>query len=227
MHKQLDALIFDLDGTLWDPCESVMHAENLAASWANVESQTSTELVRSTCGRAESEIWKIHFPNIRDEQIEIIRNHFAKAFAESLAHKKGAAFFPGVLEGLTLLKQQYRLFLVSNCSVDYLECFFKWSACRDLFEDTECFGRTGKPKGENIRDIITRNKINASVYIGDTAGDQKAAIEAGIPYYHAKYGFGRPEHECHEFENFSDLVRYFGTISSKSTKIHSEDLKSL
>lgn len=54
----------------------------------------------------------------------------------------------------------------------------------------ECEGRNGKPKGENTRLVMERQKITNCVYIGDTQGDCKAAERAGILFIHAAYGFG-------------------------------------
>ena len=31
------------------------------------------------------------------------------------------------------------------------------------------------------------------MYVGDTSGDEAAAREAGIPFFHAAYGFGKAE----------------------------------
>ena len=63
------------------------------------------------------------------------------------------------------------------------------------FTDYEDPGRTGKPKGDNIRLVMERNGLKQPLYIGDTQGDWNAACQAGAPFLHAAYGFGRvPEH---------------------------------
>ena len=38
--------------------------------------------------------------------------------------------------------------------------------------------------------MLERNGIDRAVYVGDTQGDYDAAMEAGIPFIHAAYGFG-------------------------------------
>lgn len=57
--------------------------------------------------------------------------------------------------------------------------------------DTECFGATGRPKGDNIRLVMERNGLEKCLYVGDTAMDQEAAGKAGIPFVFASYGFGQ------------------------------------
>ena len=61
------------------------------------------------------------------------------------------------------------------------------------FTDWECSGRTGLPKGENIRLVVERNHLQAPVYVGDTRLDYEAAQQAGVPFIHAAYGFGTIE----------------------------------
>ena len=42
-----------------------------------------------------------------------------------------------------------------------------------------------------------RNIPGSTCYVGDTAGDQKAAKWAGIPFIYASYGFGQvDEGDC-------------------------------
>ena len=40
----------------------------------------------------------------------------------------------------------------------------------EYFEDFECAGNTGKPKGENNKLVIERNNLKSPVYVGDTQG---------------------------------------------------------
>ena len=56
--------------------------------------------------------------------------------------------------------------------------------------DTECYGNTGKGKGENIRLVVQRNQLKNPVYVGDTSGDAQSAKDAEIDFIYAAYGFG-------------------------------------
>jgi hypothetical protein len=42
--------------------------------------------------------------------------------------------------------------------------------------------------------------------VGVTITDQSSAREAGVPYFHADYGFGEPEGECRRIKHFSELL---------------------
>ena len=41
--------------------------------------------------------------------------------------------------------------------------------------------------------------------MGDTLGDELSAREAGIPFFHAAYGFGKAEAPDRTLRTFSDL----------------------
>ena len=73
------------------------------------------------------------------------------------------------------------------------------------FKDYENSGRTGKPKGENIKLIIERNAIQKCFYIGDTQGDYNATKIAGIPFLYAKYGFGIVDAEVPFINSIEEL----------------------
>ena len=66
-------------------------------------------------------------------------------------------------------------------------------------------GRTGKTKGENIKEIIDRNHITKAVYVGDTIGDLEGAKFAGIPFIHAKYGFGKLDNMKYVINHITEI----------------------
>ena len=63
--------------------------------------------------------------------------------------------FPKLKETLEQLKKKYRLFIVSNCQDGYIEAFLKAHNFTDIFEDTECWGRTRLSKGESNKILDT------------------------------------------------------------------------
>ena len=85
------------------------------------------------------------------------------------------------------------LFIVSNCNEDYIPSFLDAHQLHRYFTDWECIGRTGRPKGENIRLVVKRNHLASPLYVGDTHMDQEAAAQAEVPFLHAAYGFGEVE----------------------------------
>ena len=60
-------------------------------------------------------------------------------------------------------------------------------------------------KAENIRLLLSRNAIDAAIYVGDTEKDKAAADGAGIPFVHAAYGFGRVPDADWKISTLADL----------------------
>ncbi len=127
-----------------------------------------------------------------------------------------SVLFPGVVEGIQKLAEKYALFVVSNCQVADLKRFTELSGLGACFKDMECLGATGRSKGENISALMRRNRLTKAAYIGDSAGDQIAARQAGADFYHAKYGFGSPAQECMGFDSFGEVKDFFLSLVQAS-----------
>ncbi len=203
----LDSILFDLDGTLWDVTSLAANARNDVMKRMEIQHRPFTrEDIAKYIGLPVDEIYEKLFPNWAPEE----RFRLRKAVSEEIATRLptiGADIYPGVAEGLALLNRKYRLFIVSNCAQGYIENFLNYSKFSPLISDHECYGRTLKPKGENIRSVVERNHLKFPLYVGDTDGDHKAALEAQVPYAHVDYGFGEPLGPCPRFSSFSDLVQ--------------------
>lgn len=75
------------------------------------------------------------------------------------------------------------------------------------FEDTECWGRTRLSKGESNKILIARNHLKNPIYVGDTAGDYQSAVDAGIPFVYAAYGFGEVQDCAYEIQSIRELPK--------------------
>ncbi|MCA1058901.1 HAD family hydrolase [Rossellomorea aquimaris] len=203
----MDSIIFDLDGTLWDPIESVLEAWNKVIVEKNKSSITRKHL-EGTMGLQMKEIGKILFPDLDEEEREQLLKDLTRQEIPHLRNH-GGRIYPHVEPVLEELSKKYRLFIVSNCQDGYIEAFYDYHGLDEYFIDFENPGRTGLTKGENIRLIIERNDLKEPVYVGDTLGDQKASEEAGIPFVYVSYGFGSATSYHHMIESFEDLLKVF------------------
>ena len=93
-----------------------------------------------------------------------------------------------------------------------MKAFLASSGASDLFLDYEEWGRTGLSKGENIRLVMDRNGYTKGIYIGDTKKDQEATLQAGLPFIHAAYGFGKAENPDGIINALSDLPEVVSQI---------------
>lgn len=188
-------VIFDLDGTLWDACAAI------ADSWNEYLTEKRTDLkdyhlqvcegdVRRLCGRTMDIFGDELFPQVPDAGVRKALGEECCAYEVEYLKHSGGMVYPGVKETLLELHKKYALYIVSNCQVGYIEDFLTWSQTGELFEDTEDYGTTLRPKDENIRLLMERNGIDKAVYVGDTITDYKSAKDAGIPFIHCRFGFG-------------------------------------
>ncbi len=187
------AILFDLDGTLWDSSAEVTWAWNDALEHlANRPERITTDDMHQYMGKTMDVIAAMMLPALpkeeqlrvmglcMDHEIEFLQTHPARIFA----HER---------EILAELAQEYALAVVSNCQDGYIGVYLNQCGFSELFCDSESAGRTGLSKGQNIRLVMERQGITDCVYVGDTQGDADAAKEAGVPFIHAAYGFGQPD----------------------------------
>lgn len=203
-------ILFDLDGTLWDSSRQV------ALSWKealekrhDVEKVITVEAIQNVMGKTMDEIADILFGEYsREKRMELL--NYCCEEENAYLCTCGGNLLEGLEEMLIQMKEKgYHLFIVSNCQAGYIEVFLEYHKLGQYFDDFESFGRTGRPKGENIRLVVQRNHLEQALYVGDTQGDYEAAVEAGLPFIHARTGYG----------TVSALVPYVTTLSELPEKI--------
>lgn len=205
----MDSIIFDLDGTIWDPIDTVLHAWN---SRIKKYSEIKEELTRTdfegTMGLQMNEISKKLFPYLSEEVRDQVITECCNT-EQGYIKKHGGNLFHNVEDVLRQLSKKYKLYIVSNCQDGYIESFYEFHNLSEYFLDFENPGRTGLSKGGNINLIIERNNLSSPIYVGDTEGDLRAARYAGIPFIYAKYGFGQVSEYDEVIEKFDELMKLF------------------
>jgi phosphoglycolate phosphatase len=106
----------------------------------------------------------------------------------------------------------YHIYIVSNCQEGYIESFLGYYQIpygheEDLVEDIECYGNNLLQKDENIKLLAERNGLTAACYVGDIQSDYDATTKAGLPFIHAKYGFGEINAEVPFIMSFDELTK--------------------
>ena len=188
----IDGILFDLDGTLWDSCRVVSESwsETLRRVYG-IEGGPTAAQVKSIMGMTADEIADTLFTGYGPQYREIC---LACIHGENdYIAEHGGDLYPGVPAMLETLSKRYPLFIVSNCLDGYIECFLKSSGLSAFFRDWACEGSTGLKKAGNIALVARRYVLKNPLYIGDTIMDERSAREAGCPFVHAAYGFGRSE----------------------------------
>lgn len=199
-HK---AIIFDMDGTLWDSAENVAQSWNKAiADYGYERAPITKEDMYSVMGKTMDELSSIIFPNCacRDELIKVCYRE-----ENNYLEKHGGQLYPDVEKTLIELSKTYDLYIVSNCQSGYIEAFFTYHGLGRYFKDIECFGNNNLVKSENIKLIVERNHIDEAVYVGDIQADYDSSKQAGVKFIHAAYGFGTIDEEVIAIRQFAQL----------------------
>ena len=184
-------IIFDMDGTLWDSAPQVAESWNkvIEEKYPDVEVRITTEDMYRVMGKTMDVLGKILFPDLEDDKRErLLLDCYQNENEYLRAH--GGKLYPDLEKVWQQLAQDYDLYIVSNCQKGYVEAFLDYFGFWHYIKDIECYGNTGKNKGENIRLVVERNQIKDPVYVGDIQGDYDASKAAGVKFIHAAYGFG-------------------------------------
>ena len=203
-------VLFDLDGTLWDSVDRIAPAWNRVLR-AYGEEVTAPRL-RALMGKTAEEFAAALLPGETPERgLEAVNACCREELIDLAAF--GGVLYPRVRETLEALSPAWKRYIVSNCQAGYIETFLDAHGFRDLF-DGFLDHTTGLSKGGNIRLLCGREGLDRAVYVGDTRGDEASAREAGIPFFHAAYGFGEAEAPDRVLRSLSELPEalagYFG-----------------
>ena len=202
-----ESLIFDIDGTLWDSRAIIAEGYNEVLIQAGYpELCVDAEDLKKLFGKTMTEIADIMLSSIPvPERYEVLTACMEEEH-RFLEKDPCRIAFPGVVETLKKLKEDYRLFIVSNAQCGYPELMMDKLSIRHLFEGWLCFGDTGTCKGETIKILMERHGIEKAVYIGDTQGDLEASRYAGVPFVFCKFGFGEPDAWDAAVDSFPELM---------------------
>lgn len=200
-------IIFDMDGTLWDSSEGV------AKSWTEIvkkeydkERVITQEDIQGVMGRTMDKIADALFPELsKEDRMGLLRK--CCDYENEYLRIHGGVLYPDLEETLIALKENFDLYIVSNCQAGYIEAFLEHYGFGHYFKDIECYGNNDLPKSENIRKIVERNSLGKAVYVGDIQGDYDATTAAGLPFIHASYGFGTINEETAKVNTFAELIQ--------------------
>ncbi len=199
-----DALIFDLDGTLWDAAAASTHGWNAALEKLGATTRITVDDIRSVSGTPFRQCVATLLPDLHSADqavIELIEQHERFGIEEV-----GGVLYEGVAEGLRALAGHHRLFLVSNCPDWYLKAFFRITGLEGCFAGWDCHGMSGLNKADMLRALSLEHGLDRAVYVGDTQGDRDSAGAAGTEFAFVSYGFGATVLPALSFSSFSELV---------------------
>ncbi|MDA3821850.1 MAG: HAD hydrolase-like protein [Bacteroidales bacterium] len=201
------AVFFDLDGTLWSPLNLSLASWHKAGKVFGVQTDhLRKEKLALYMGSTTEVLARGLFPDVSPSILGEMAALAMKLEIPLISEGKGD-IYPGVLEVIPRLAEEKRLFVVSNCQVDYIEHFLTHYNINTYIEGHLSMGDTGQEKHKNILAVMKRHNISEGVFVGDTQIDCDAAHANGLAFVYAGYGFGRVKGYDAIAHSFYDLLK--------------------
>ncbi len=201
-----DAIVFDIDGTLWDARESITAGWNLAIEeLTGVPGTLESETFGQLFGRPLDDLIDFAFPDVPPERKAVLGDYCLRRENDMLLERPGT-LYPGVEETLEKLTARYPLFIVSNCGKGYIEAMLQGTGLRPYFCDWLCYADTGAPKDVTLGVLKKQCRLKNPVYVGDIQADADACAKAGVDIIYAAYGFGTIQRPAATIRRFPDLL---------------------
>ncbi|MCD7922231.1 MAG: HAD family hydrolase [Clostridiales bacterium] len=191
------AIIFDMDGTLWDSVDNIVDSWNLALRQMGETDVTITrERIIGLMGKTMDQFAKALLPHYGPERgMEVM--HILEEVENDYLRQHGAVLLGDAAKTFRGLRDLgFGIGIVSNCQSGYIEAFLEYYHLEALVDDIECYGNTLRGKADNLKLLIERNGLEQYWYLGDTQGDYDACREAEVPFVWAAYGFGEVSAAC-------------------------------
>ena len=118
MKDHTKAVLFDLDGTLWDSGKSVVDAWNVILAQEDLP-QISAEQMRSVMGFSMDDIWQTLFPTCEKARGKQVMKR-CECFENAYIRSHGGILFEHVREVLSQMSEQYMVGIISNCQAGYI-----------------------------------------------------------------------------------------------------------
>ncbi|MGI9531413.1 HAD family hydrolase [Lutimonas sp.] len=203
-----DAIIFDMDGTLWDAVATYTLAWNEYFKKQGMDTVLSKADLDALMGLEEAQFLEKVLPEMTSESRKSCYQEVIE-LQYDLIDEIGGRIYPGVKEYLEKLSNYYKLFIVSNCPKDTIKHFMKFAQIEHLITDSLAHGQNYKAKHENISSLVHSYHLKNPVYVGDTHGDMLQSRIASVPFVFMSYGFGACDDFDRSFASFEAFALYY------------------
>lgn len=190
-------LLFDYDGTLHDSLHIYAPAfqtayDRLVRMGYVPARRWSADEVRQWIGLSPGEMWDRFLPDLPAAEKQTSGALIGDRML-ALIQQGQARLYPGVPEVLDRLRDRgYRLLLLSNCPVSYLEAHAAFFHLERYFQGLFCGEQFGyRPKHEICRELQARYD-GGFLAIGDRRQDMDIARRNGLPFIGCAYGYAAP-----------------------------------
>ncbi len=219
----LDAVLFDLDGTLIATDRFWIQAARTGARRAFEELGIERALPTrdewmGVVGHPLEEGFGALFRDLSSRERKVVLEACV-AEEERLLAGGGAALMPGTVELLEDLEAAgIRIGVASNCAQGYLDHMLEQLGLGRWVGEARCLDSPGiRSKTDMLTDLLTLWETRRAVMVGDRAGDARAAHDNGLPHVHCAFGFAQEEVQAEA--TIEDLGALVGVLSQRRARL--------
>jgi len=189
----IDAIIFDLDGTLVDSADGILMS--FSGAFQVCGRLPTRALTHDVIGPPLETTLRLLADSEAPEVIEPLAAAFKDYYDET--GYRATKVYSGVLEVLQYLeKKSLPVFIATNKRKRPTDSIVDWLNWRNYFKAVyaiDSFQPPAPSKGGIIKYILTTYQLQAkhTLYVGDRDEDLLAATETGVHFYRATWGYGK------------------------------------
>ncbi|MDT3498604.1 HAD hydrolase-like protein [Bacillus toyonensis] len=214
----LQALIFDMDGTLFQTDkilelsldDTFDHLRSLQL-WDTV---TPIDKYREIMGVPLPKVWETLLPDHSIEVREQTDAYFLERLIENIKNGKGA-LYPNVKEILTHIKENNcSIYIASNGLKEYLQAIVSYYALDQWITETFSIEQIQSlNKSDLVKAILSRFDIKDAAVVGDRLSDINTAKDNGLIAIGCKFDFAQEDELAHADIVIDDLMELKGILS--------------
>lgn len=199
MEHPIKLIVFDLDGTLNQTERFSVGAHRMVQTEFGWPAQSPQQII-SIFGAPASEYIEKLIPGADDETKQRYLKRVAQVECDCMDM---AAAYDGCSEMMDKLHTDgYKTAVCSNASYRYIDSVLNAIKLADKIDYIQPLESGMTTKGQSLRVLLTKTDCKSAIMVGDTAYDEQAAKENGIPFIGCLYGY-RPQ-ELKDAENTVD-----------------------
>ncbi len=218
MHpSSVEAIIFDVDGTLYNTALVSIEAVKLAVIDFNTQYSLDIpipdeEYIKKIFGEPVEVCARMILSDGHEDKMEYLYTRIGE-HEQRLIHCGQGSLFPQVLQTLNELKERgYRIGYYSNGTENYFYTLMEVFGLGELAEFKSCIGEhPGKTKTQLLQYVLENMNVENAAVVGDRYHDVHSARECGQLSIGALYGFGGDEMKAadHTIQEFKELLDIF------------------
>ncbi|MGG0262478.1 HAD hydrolase-like protein [Bacillus mycoides] len=213
----LQALIFDMDGTLFQTDkilelsldDTFDHLRSLQL-WNTI---TPIDKYREIMGVPLPKVWEALLPNHSNEVREQTDAYFLERLIENIKNGNGA-LYPNVKEIFSFIKENNcSIYIASNGLTEYLQAIVSYYVLDQWV--TEIFSIEqihSLNKGDLVKCILKKYDIKEAAVVGDRLSDINAAKDNGLIAIGCNFDFAQEDELAHADLVIDDLMELKGIL---------------